>query len=332
MGKLIIEGHVIEQNIDAILTKIREQTGGEKLHDIKHVVDGVRVTCPSHKEGKESHPSCGIYVGSDEKIPWGTMHCFTCGASGPLYHFVAECFNRNDAFGKKWLMDYFTEEITDDSTCDIDEEIILTPNTRKAVPKSTSDKALLAELAEMQSWHPYMAKRKLTREVCEKFEVKYDPKTECVVFPVRDENGCLSFLTRRSVNTKKFIIDKDTDKPVYLLYDILQRGAREVYICESQINALTLRSWGYDAVALFGTGSTRQYGILNSTDILCYHLCFDGDEAGRGGILKFIRNIKNSCFIDVISIPPGKDVNDLSKDEFEKLESKDKELWLKTNN
>ena len=36
-----------------------------------------------------------------------------------------------------------------------------------------------------------MKKRKLTDEVIKKFDIKYDPQTKCIVFPVRDELGKL---------------------------------------------------------------------------------------------------------------------------------------------
>ena len=47
-------------------------------------------------------------------------------------------------------------------------------------------------------------------------------------------------------------------------------------------------------------------------------MCFDGDAAGNKGTNNFIKNVKNS-FISVVKIPLGKDVNDLTKDEFDKL-------------
>ena len=51
---------------------------------------------------------------------------------------------------------------------------------------------------------------------------------------------------------------------------------------------------------------------------MSYKLCFDGDAAGNKGTNNFIKNVKNS-FISVVKIPLGKDVNDLTKDEFDKL-------------
>ena len=126
-------------------------------------------------------------------------------------------------------------------------------------------------------------------------------------------------LTRRSVNSKKFIIDKEKQKPVYLLYYLKKRNIQEAYICESQINALTIHSYHLPAVALFGTGSDYQYDLLNKSSIRHFILCFDGDDAGKKGIKNFIQNIKKDAIVSILNIPEGKDVNDLSKEEFFKL-------------
>ena len=61
-------------------------------------------------------------------------------------------------------------------------------------------------LDTFESFHPYMIKRKLTKRIIELFKIKYDPKTESIVFPVYNENNRLVMLTRRSVEGKKFFI------------------------------------------------------------------------------------------------------------------------------
>ena len=81
-----------------------------------------------------------------------------------------------------------------------------------------------------------------------------------------------------------------------------------------------MQSWGYPAVALLGTGSAKQFEILNKTGIREYNLAFDGDSAGDKGIEKFKKAIRKDVFVNVIRIPRGKDVNDLTKKEFEELE------------
>lgn len=46
---------------------------------------------------------------------------------------------------------------------------------------------------------------------------------------------------------------------------------------------------------------------------------FDGDDAGDKGIQKFLKNIRKDVIINIIRLPRGKDVNDLSYEEVEKL-------------
>lgn len=115
---------------------------------------------------------------------------------------------------------------------------------------------------------------------------------------------------------KDFFIPEGIDKPVYLLYNVLRKGLTEVYVCESQINALTLWTWGIPAIALFGTGTKEQYEILKKSGIRIYHLCFDGDSAGDKGANRFINEMYKDCIIDVVGIPDGKDVNDMTKEQF----------------
>ena len=316
MSRLIIDNHIIREDIKTILSIVQRQASPGKLKRIIYDGDNIRVTCPVHKDGQENKPSCSLYVGSSDDVTWGTVHCFACGFKGQLFDFIAEACDKPVYWAKRFLKDNFTESIIDDETFNIDEPISF---KKAAEPKKPIDQHILDNY---QSWHPYMQQRKLSKEVCERFDVKYDPASECIVFPVRSLNGNISFCTRRSINSKKFIIDKDIDKDVYLLYDVIKDNVREVYVVESQINALTLWSWGYPAIALLGTGTDHQYDLLNKSGILSYKLCFDGDEAGRNGIKKFIKNV-SSCFISVIKIPEGKDVNDLSKNQFDNLEIKE---------
>jgi DNA primase len=82
---------------------------------------------------------------------------------------------------------------------------------------------------------------------------------------------------------------------------------------------LYLRSLGYDAIGLFGTGSYTQLDTLKRSGIRSYILCFDGDEAGRKGANRFKKHIGNDVFITDVLLPRGKDVNDLSAEELENL-------------
>ena len=184
-------------------------------------------------------------------------------------------------------------------------------------------------LDSFRPYHPYMTKRKLSPEVIEKFQIKYDPELQAIVFPVRDVKGRLKFLTKRSINSKMFYIDKSANKKdIYLLNEIVKNNISEVIVCESQINALTCWSYGYPAIALFGAGTTKeQIDELNKTGIKHYILAYDPDQAGDKGKARFKKYIRKDVFVDSLELPKGKDINDLSKEELDNLIS----LQVNTN-
>lgn len=321
MSALIIDNHIIDAPIETILNTIRAELTNGKLRHFTRRGDNYSVTCPTHKDGRESHPSCQIYCGDSKDVEYGHMYCFTCGEQGPLWHFVGQCFDADDEFGKRWLIDRFGD-VYDDRELDL---------SSFDLSYSTHDKNEVVLPDKMQKWHPYMQKRRLSREICERFGVGYDPKTECIVFPVWDENGRLCMATRRSTESKMFFIDKGKEKPVYLLNFVNDYGIDEVTVVESQMNALTAWGWGYPTVALFGTGTEHQYDVLNRSSIRHYYLCFDGDEAGRKGIRRFLKNVRKDVFVDIIIMKEGKDVNDLTRDEYESLPIVAADEWLRTN-
>ena len=109
-NELIIDNHVIKKDIKSILSLLKSQITNGKLNDINYKQDQVSVTCPFHNEGQEKHPSCSIYVGSEE-LPWGTFHCFTCGQKGSLIKFISSCLDVSGYVAKEWLKKNFTEKI-----------------------------------------------------------------------------------------------------------------------------------------------------------------------------------------------------------------------------
>jgi hypothetical protein len=310
---LIIKNKCITAPIELILNTLKKQLHNGKLKDItSNIRDNISVTCPVHKDGYERNPSCNIYTSRDnDNVEYGRVHCFTCGFSASLPQFINACFDEKDiTFGEEWLLEYFGDSSEDDVRY-LPEIILPKHNKKKFI-----DESILRNYAY---YHPYMWKRGLSKEVVDFFQIGFDEKSNMIVFPVWDEFGNLVMLTRRSVKDKRFYIDEDVDKPVYLLNTINKFNYKEVYVCESQINALTLWSWGYPAIALFGTGSQYQYDILNKCGIRHYILAFDGDEAGDKGAFRFKKNIRKDVFVSQKIIPNNKDVNDLSKEQFDSL-------------
>ena len=303
---LIIRDKIIEAPIRDILFTLRKELNNGLLKDIGiENNNNVSITCIAHKGGRETHPSCSAFCKRDDKTgEYGTVHCFTCGYTSGLPQFVADCFNQTIEYGEEWLIDRFGSLLSSGDE-------YLPPIEIDNLPK----KEFLSPeiLNQYMYYHPYMWQRGLSKEVVDRFAVGFDREREAITFPVWDESGNLVMITSRSVNSKYFHIEKNKDKPVYLLNYIIKHNIDTVYVCESQLDAL--RGWvlGLPCIALFGTGSKHQYDILNKSGIRVYNLVFDGDEAGRKGAKRFIQNIRDDVIVNEIRLPEGEDLNSIDE-------------------
>jgi DNA primase len=312
----INESRYIDEPIEKILEQIRQETsdrGDMYLRDIIKRGDNFVVTCPFHADHKEKKPACTVFGTEHNDFKEGDYHCFVCNAHGSFNKFVAGCFEQTEEFGKSWLLERYGNTF-------VEKELYL-PTIDLGLNSTGYDDYLNESILDtFEPHHPYMEKRKLSKEVCEMFKVKYDPKTSSIVFPVWDERGKLYMLTRRSVKDKTFIIDADKEKPIYLMNFIKEKDIQHAVVVESQINALTCLSFGLASVATFGVGITpKQFEIFNKSNVRHYILAFDGDEAGNRAVQRFMKNIRKDVFIDVVRLPEGKDVNDLDKEQFIQL-------------
>lgn len=311
-----------EEVLRDIRDEVYQQFGREIFSKIKRSGNNIMVCCPIHNEGQERKPSCGITTVAVRDYPAGTVNCFACGYRDSLPGMISKIFGHNgEDFGKRWLLDHYVNgEITERALPQVD--------ISRTIKKPTIQYVSEQELASYRYIHPYMYQRKLTDEVIERYDVGYqanyvvyEDKTtgykktdEVITFPVRDINGNCLFVSRRSIAGKTFYLPTNIDKPVYGVYE-LPKNCNMAVICESVINALTCASYGVPALALFGTGNEKQYEQLNRLPVRSYILGLDPDAAGRKGTYKLIKNIKGRMLSKLL-VPEGKDINDLSYEEF----------------
>lgn len=303
---LKVDNKYIDITVENLIKTLKFELSKEGLsyfRDIKHTTNDIMVTCPFHKHGNESKPSCGINMDT------GVYHCFTCGASGPIERMVSYCLGHDtDKYGVDWIKSTF------DNLLEARPGIEL--NKREKIIKN--EYITEAELDSYRYTHPYMYKRRLTDDIIEKYDIGYDKNTQCITFPVKDLAGNVVFIARRSVNSKFFNYPQGVDKPVYGLEKHI--NDKYLYVTESFINCLTLESYGLPAVALIGTGSGYQYNILKKSGIRKFILCLDGDAAGDRGIIRFKQAMPDYIKVSYKKCPrDGRDINDLTKEEFEEL-------------
>lgn len=313
--------------------QIEIQQGRQIFRKIKRSGDNIMVCCPIHNDGQERKPSCGITTKAIKGKPAGVVHCFACGYVDSLEGMISKLFGyEGTTFGENWLLQNFV-------TGDLYERPSLISEERNTLVKPMTNYVTENELAQYRFYHPYMWKRKLTPEIVEKYDIgyqkdykfeyeedgikKYLPPQEVLTFPVKDPKGNCLFVSRRSIHGKTFFLPANLEKPVYGIYE-LPHDCKEAVICESVFNALTCVAYGRPAVALFGTGDKLQYEILNKLPIRRYILGLDPDSAGEKGCKKLIYNLSRTKILTRLLIPAGKDINDLTYDEFINL----KEIYV----
>lgn len=313
MRQLIIDNYVINKPIEEILTLLKLSLTNGKLKDIENKGDDILVTCPHHDGGHEKTPACNIYIGNDTKLPYGYFNCFVCGEKGSFLKFVAECFDAPESYAKAWLLKNFGGELIAKNLF-MGEPIVL--NRNKGVKKHLDESIL----DQYQTWNPYLAKRKLSREICELFKVRYDPKYRQVIFPAYDMNGNLVMLAKRSIDVKSFYLDKDVEKPVYCLDYVMKNNIKTVLITEGPFDCLTGWEYGFPTIATFGKISDYQIEQINKSCINIIYAAFDNDAAGRSFLETLKRKLTKRIIVIETKFPANrKDLNDLTKEELQEI-------------
>ena len=326
-------------DVELILNKLEDM---QLVRLNRPIGDWYSVACPIHNNGQEKKPSCGVLLHDQykdgKKTPAGFWHCFTCNFAKPMPDAITEILKRKN-IGKSGL-DWLKENIPGFDEENVDFEYLL-PTELSSTLQSTyalnyinsqiisESKSYVSEqeLATYRMTVPYMYQRGLTDEIIEKYDIGYDSKfipegrkkpLPCITFPVKDENGNTLFLCRRSIEGKFFHYPKGVEKSVYGIYE-LPKNTKSVLVCESCFNALTAIKYGYPAVALLGTGTSYEIDQLKRLGVPEFVLCLDGDDAGMRGAAKLKKALRSAAIVWTIQMPSDKDVNDCTKEEFDKL-------------
>lgn len=318
-----LQDTIIQSDTQSVLDMLKfdlAQHGVDRFHIFRNNGENIQTNCPFHKNGQERKPSFGVNGEIDK------CHCFACGWSGTIEEMISELYGYQDEgkFGKRWLIKRFnTIEIETRPNImerfngrDIKNDILgsrCSSNICDRIPNNQNTFIDDEELDKYRYIHPYMYERGLTDEIIERFDIGYDRERKEITFPVRDIEGRCVFVAGRSVERKFFRLPKGLDKPIYCA-DKFRGGAyRTAYITESFLNCLIC--WKYDkpSMGMIGTGTQKQYEILNKLPVREYILAFDPDEAGRKATERFRKNVHGKIIKELV-YPDNRDINDLQEE------------------
>lgn len=327
---ITIWGVPIVASVEQVMRDIKLQLYGTGLlKEMNSTGSDLMVTCPFHKGGKENKPSCGVLlkekVLKDKKYEAGTVHCYTCGYTADLPQFVADVLGlENSLAGYKWLVGRYNYSAAEREPLD------LNLYRGQAQKVSYMDEEVVErynrELLSSSEACEYLHKRRLAGWILEAYKLGYDPADKTVLFPVRDMDGRVVFYKGRSLAGKHFYNAKDIDKSslVFGLWELcngrFSQGVAtpesEIWITESEIDALSLITYGLYAVAIMGSHiSEAQCRELERAPFRRYVLATDNDEAGRKGAAQIKRMLipKGFRFTNLRWGTDLKDINDLVK-------------------
>ncbi|AVM69748.1 DNA primase [Lachnospiraceae bacterium oral taxon 500] len=321
----------IVATVEQVLKDIKLQLyGSGLLREVKDTGSDLMCTCPFHGGGKERNPSCGVSKAeksvNGKTYEAGTVHCFTCGYTADLPQFTADMLRlRNSLEGYKWLVGRYNYSTKEREPLQL--------NLYRGEEKSTSsmDEELEEKYTQALLDSPeaceYLHKRKIANWILPAFRLGFDGDDSTILFPVRSMDGKIAFYKGRSIKGKHFYNAKDIDKSskVFGLWELcnghfesgIATSESEIWLTESEIDALTLISYGKYAVAIMGSHiSDEQCRELERAPFRKYILATDNDEAGRKGAQQIKRLLipKGFRFTNLKWNTQLKDINDLAKE------------------
>lgn len=262
----------IVATVEQVLKDLKLQLyGAGLLREIKNTGSDLMCTCPFHANGKEHNPSCGVLlqqkVTKDKTYEAGTVHCYTCGYTADLPQFVADLLGLSSPVeGFKWLVNQYNYQTEERELPDLD--MYRGSTAKSSVLEESLVKQYTQNLLQSEEACRYLHKRRIANWVLEAYELGFDPEDKTVLFPVRGMDGKVIFYKGRSIAGKHFYNAKEVDKTsvVFGLWEILNGSfswgtsdqIEEVWITESEIDALSLISYGVPAVAIMGS---KVYGV-----------------------------------------------------------------------
>lgn len=177
------------------------------------------------------------------------------------------------------------------------------------------------ELAPYMWRVSYLTNRGITEKVQRAFKIGYDKEHKAVMIPWFDKAGNVINMKFRSIEHKRFWYHEEGQRikqHIYGLNFVYQYGCTEVYLTESETDALYLWSIGVPAIAVGGANlSKRQEELLINSPVETLVIATDNDSVGKLFADQLTAKLLPYMSVKRLELPQKyKDVNDVPLQEL----------------
>lgn len=237
----------------------------------KRTGNSIMVRCPNPNHN-DSTPSCGVCTNTytnykGNTILAGTVNCFGCDYSGNIVDMVADVLEISYPQALKWIISNFVTGEYNQRKIEI--EINRDRDKEKQFEYNPED---------YDNYCSYMKKRGITKEMAELFEVKYDPKTNSLVFPMINEWGATVGYQKKGIDGRWSDTQGNTNT---LFGKHLLKKTSELWLTEGGIDTIIVYRAGKNVVATMGSLSGEQIEEIRKLDYRVIINAFDNDKAGN---------------------------------------------------
>lgn len=162
----------------------------------------------------------------------------------------------------------------------------------------------------MTDWRQWLHHRGISEESIARFHLDYDADRNAIRIPYLDAAGDLQQIRWRRLGDGHPKYQSGAGMKASL-YNVADAAGSPVYICEGEMDVITLTQQGLLAVGVPGASSFQppwKWLFLGAQ----VHVMFDGDEAGKKGAYAVARHLNHvAAEVIVHDLPDGEDVNSL---------------------
>lgn len=282
--------------------------------------------CPFHEE---KTPSCYFYIDKAD------YYCYGCHVGGDLIDLIQRLRNCNFVEACTWLKDFcgLTSEFSDLMSRFKESNQFIQGVQARAQQRNFKHEVYDEEIVKkLERGHrEFYYQQGYTDEILDMFEVGYAEDYYHVprlFFPIRDEHGQLVGMSGRRIDGQdqemKWTHSANLAKKnlLYHLHFAKQyatiEDTKELMMVEGPVDCMRAALFGQkNVVALLGTSLSKEQQELLMKYAFRVIVALDGDLAGRLATKEVIKQLWGAFDLRVMSLPPEKDIGDVSIEQFQ---------------